>query len=95
MKQTLIDKFKPAVNNLSEAKLLQIALRALPDTIITRDIKDSPQPLAYIDDRVICLSYHKDHDCTISVHVPDGSKEIYADSPSIAFTYKGRDYRFN
>jgi hypothetical protein len=97
MKQTLIDKFKPEVKNLSEAKFLQTALENLPDETIENQIDPYSHPKIFVDSQtnLVQLRYSAFPSQAIKVVFPRDAIDCRADGYICSFTYKGNKYQIN
>lgn len=96
MKQTLIDKFKPEVTNLSEAKFLQTALEDLPDETIAGEIDSYSYPTVSVTrDKSVFLRYNHSPQNILSVVFPEGAKNPAVNVTTCSFEYNGIKYIIN
>jgi hypothetical protein len=96
MKQSLIDKFKPEVANLSQAKELQDALEALPESVVDGEIdRFSGAYATMFPGSVARIAYHHFPSKFIPVVFPKEAENCMADGAICTFDYKGRKYRIN
>lgn len=96
MKQTLIDKFKPEVQNLSQAKFLQTALENLPDETIAGEIDSYSYPTVSVTrDKSVFLRYNHSPKSILPVVFPESAKNPAANGETCSFEYKGIKYQIN
>lgn len=98
MKQTLIDKFKPDVENLSQAKFLQKALEVLPDETLDGEIDPYSFPRVSLSrDNIvhICYDIHSGEGALFKVRFPVDSRNCIVYGSVCTFEYDGNKYKIN
>jgi predicted ThiF/HesA family dinucleotide-utilizing enzyme len=94
MDQTLIDKFKPEVKNLTEAIFLQKGLELLPDETIDGKVDTWSHPnVTLLPTNVIHLGYSGG--MTLPVTFPENARECKVRGSTCTFEYKQIKYQIN
>ena len=97
MKQTLIDKFKPEVKTLSDARFLQTALDILPDETLMGEVDpySHPSVSTWLNNSVR-LYYDSPHNPSyFGVFFPEDATNCRVNGPVCTFEYKGNKYQIN
>lgn len=96
MNQTLIDKFKPEVKTLSEAKFLQEGLELLPDETIDGRVDEFSNPyVALTPSKVIHLGYKAAYGVTLPIIFPENARECKVNGFTCTFEYRQIKYQIN